>query len=79
MNVFEDTISMMEVLPESDLLKIQNYTKRLYMLRTTDSPFQPLKEEDIMDDLQLSRRQIEAGKCKEMGKAIEEIRKKYGI
>lgn len=79
MNVFEDTISMMEVLPESDLLKIQNYTKRLYMLRTTDSPFQPLKEEDIMDDLQLSRRQIETGKCKEMGKAIEEIRKKYGI
>lgn len=79
MNTFESTVSMMEVLPESDLIEIQNFTKKLYMLRNADSPFHPLSEDDILNDLQISREQIAQGKYKEMGQAIEEIRHKYGL
>lgn len=79
MSAFENTVSMMEVLPESDLIEIENFTKKLYMLRNSESPFHPLTEEEILNDLQISREQIAQGKCKEMGQAIEEIRNKYGL
>lgn len=79
MNILENTVSMMEALPESDLIEIQNFTKRLYMLRCAESPFCPLSGEDIMNDLRISREQVAQGKCKEMGQAIEEIRNKYGL
>ncbi|MDE5825289.1 MAG: hypothetical protein K2G55_07120 [Lachnospiraceae bacterium] len=79
MSAFENTVSMMEVLPESDLIEIENFTKKLYMLRNSESPFRPLTEEEILNDLQISREQIAQGKCKEMGQAIEEIRNKYGL
>lgn len=79
MNAFESTVSMMEVLPESDLIKIQNFTQKLYMHRNADSPFEPLNEEDILNDLRISREQTAQGQRKEMGQAIEEIRHKYGL
>ncbi len=79
MNAFESTVSMMEALPESDLIKIQNFTQQLYMHRNTDSPFEPLKEEEILNDLRISREQTARGQRKEMGQAIEEIRHKYGL
>lgn len=79
MNTFENTVSMMETLPEADLVEIQNFTKKLYMLRITESPFRPLTGDDILNDLQTSREQIAQGKCKEMGQAIEGIRNKYGL
>lgn len=45
----------------------------------TDCPFRKLSEEEILNDLEISRRQIAAGETKEMGQAIEGIRKKYGL
>lgn len=78
MNTFENTVSMMEALPEADLIEIQNFTKKLYMLRNNKSPFRPLTEEDIINDLSVSREQVAQGKCREMGQAIEGIRRKYG-
>lgn len=79
MNAFESTVSMMEALPESDLIKIQNFTQKLYMYRNAGSPFEPLKEEEILNDLRISREQTAQGQSKEMGQAIEEIRNKYGL
>ncbi len=79
MNAFDSTVLMMEALPESDLIEIENFTKNLYMLRNSKSPFRPLTGEEILKDLQISREQVEQGKCKEMGQAIEEIRNKYGL
>lgn len=43
------------------------------------SSFHPLTGEEILNDLQVSREQIEQGKCVEMGQAIEETRNKYGL
>lgn len=79
MNTLENTVSMMEMLPEADLEKIQNFTKKLFNLHVADCPFRPLSEEDILRDLEISRNQIAQGKCKEMGQAIEEMRTKYGL
>lgn len=79
MNAFESTVSMMEALPESDLIKIRNFTQKLYMYRNAGSPFEPLKEEEILNDLRISREQTAQGQSKEMGRAIEEIRNKYGL
>lgn len=79
MSTFENTVSMMEALSEADLIKIQNFTKKLYMLRSAESPFRPLTENEIMNDLSVSREQIAQGKCREMGQAIEGIRRKYGL
>lgn len=79
MNTIENTVLMMEALPEADLIEIQNFTKKLYMLRNSESPFRPLTGEEILADLQISREQIAQGKCKEMGQAITEIRRKYGL
>lgn len=79
MNTLENTVSMMKMLPESDLVKIQDFTKKLFNLHITDNPFKPLSEEDILRDLEISRNQIAQGKCKEMGPAIEGIRAKYGL
>ena len=39
MNAFDSTGLMMEALPESDLIEIENLTKKLYMLRNSRSPF----------------------------------------
>lgn len=79
MNTFENTVSMMEALPEADLIEIQNFTKKLYMLRAAESPFRSVTGEEILNDLQISREQVAQGRCKEMGQAIEGIRKKYGL
>ena len=79
MSILENTISMMKVLPEADLLEIQNFTKKLFRLRNVNSCFQPKRKKKILDDLATSRKQIAEGKSKEMGQAIEGIRKKYGL
>ena len=53
MSILENTISMMEVLPEADLLEIQNFTKKLFRLRNVNSCFQPVSEEKILYDKEL--------------------------
>ncbi len=78
MSTLQNTISMIEVLPEADLLKIQDFAKKLFQ-RNTKCPFPPKSEEEIYRDLEISRQQAAEGKCQEMGEALEEIRAKYGL
>lgn len=79
MNTLENTISMMKVLPENDLLEIQRFTTKLFKLRSAQSPFPQKCKEEIYKDLETSRKQSAEGKCQEMGQALKEIRGKYGI
>lgn len=79
MNTLEHTISMMEVLPEADLLQIHQLTKKLFRLRNTKTSLNPLNEKDILNDLEISRNQIANKKCEDMGQALEKIREKYGL
>jgi EAL domain-containing protein (putative c-di-GMP-specific phosphodiesterase class I) len=79
MSTIEATISMMEVLPEDDLVQIRNFTTTLYEKRKVNNLFVPLTEEKLMDDLKTSREQIEQGKSLNMKTALEQLGAKYGI
>lgn len=69
----------MRVLPEADLVEIQNFTKKLFQLHNVDNHLPHVSEERILGDLEISRQQIAEGNAKEMGQAIGGIRKKYGL
>lgn len=58
---------------------LESTISMMKILPETDCPFRKLSEEEILNDLEISRRQIAAGETKEMGQAIEGIRKKYGL
>ena len=86
MSTLQNIISMMQTLPEADLIKIQNCTKKLSKhreLETTDEAtgrfLPPKSREDIYRDLEVSRQQATEGNCQEMGEALAEIRAKYGL
>jgi EAL domain-containing protein (putative c-di-GMP-specific phosphodiesterase class I) len=79
MSTIEATISMMEVLPEDDLVQICNFTTMLYEKRKVNNPFVPLTEEKLMSDLETSRTQIAQGKSLNMKTALEQLGAKYGI
>ncbi|MCM1245533.1 MAG: hypothetical protein NC293_07815 [Roseburia sp.] len=86
MNTLQSTISMIEVLPEADLLKIQDFAKKLSKRRELETADEavgrflpPKSKEDIYRDLEMSRQQAAEGKCQEMGEALAEIRARYGL
>ncbi len=79
MTTLENTISMLKVLPEADLMEIQNFTRKLFQRRSADNCFHSVSAEQIFSDLETSRKQISEGKSKEMGQAIDGIRRKYGL
>lgn len=79
MGTLENTISMLEVLPETDLIKIQDYTRSLFKQRGADYPFPLLGEKDIIEIAETSERQIADGECKNAKEFLSELRQEYGI
>ena len=79
MSTLENTISLLEVLPESDLIKIQELAKKLFRQRNAECPFPLLKEEDIMQDIELSEKQFAHGEYQNAKEFLTEIRQSYGI
>lgn len=86
MSTLQNTTSMMQTLPEADLIKIQDFTKKLskrHELEAADeavAKFLPPKSpEDIYRDLEISRQQAAEGKYQEAGEFFAELRAEYGI
>lgn len=86
MSTLQNTISMIETLPETDLIKIQNFTKRLsqrHELEAADDAvgrfLPPKSREDIYRDLEISRQQAAEGNYQEAGEFLAELRAEYGI
>ena len=77
MSTLEQTVTMLESLPEDDLKAIHDITYRFYIRK--HSPFEPLTKEQILEDLAISRQQIANDEGKELGEAIREIEAKYGL
>lgn len=80
MNTLQNTISMMKTLPEADLIKIQDFTKKLskrHELEAADEAvgrfLKPMSPEDFMKDIETAEKQFAAGEYQEMGEAIDEI------
>lgn len=86
MSTLQNTISMMQALPEADLIKIQNFTKKLSKHRELEAADEavgrflpPKSREDIYGDLEISRQQAAEGEYQEAGKFLAELRAEYGI
>lgn len=78
MSTLESTIAMLEALPESDLIKIQDDIKRLFEQRS-GSPFPLLSREDILRDLETSEQQFADGDYQEAGEFLAKFRQDYGL
>ncbi len=79
MSTLEKTISMLEVLPEADLIKIQDFVRSLFRQRDIECSFPLLSEEDIMRSIKVSEQQIANGEYKNAKEFLTEIRQEYGI
>ncbi|MCM1087191.1 MAG: hypothetical protein NC419_03475 [Muribaculaceae bacterium] len=79
MSTLERTVSMMKVLPEADLLKIQNFTENLFRLREheTDNEvgkfLKPMTKDDFLRDIEIAEQQFASGEYQEMGEAMDEV------
>lgn len=80
MSTLENTISMMEVLPEKDLLEIQSLVQKIFQRhegRTADEEggkfLKPMSEEDFLKDVEHAEYEIENGKCRRANEVWSEI------
>ena len=76
MSTLEATVSMLEMLPESELATVRRFIVQNII---KNNPFQKLTEEKLLEDLETSRAQQEAGQYSDMGEAIQEIGERYGL
>lgn len=86
MSTLENTISMLEVLPEADLIEIQKITKKFFKRHECEMAdhvvgefLKPMSEKDFLKDIEVAEKQFAAGEYQEMKEAIDEICREYGI
>lgn len=86
MTTLENTISMMEKLPEADLVKVQDLIRKLFRQRedvSTDSAVgQALKrmsKEDFMEDIAVAENDIAAGRYKSANEVFDRLEQRYGF
>lgn len=86
MNTLENTVSMMKALPEADLVKIQDFIRKLsrrHELEVADEAvgkfLKPMSLEDFMRDIEVADKQFAAKEYQEMGEAVDEICRELGI
>ncbi len=77
MSTLESTISMLRVMPEADVRVIFEMTKKLFDDKA--SPFAPVRKKQILQDVDVSSRQIEQGNTQDTAEAIRELKTKYGL
>ncbi len=78
MSTLEKTVSMVEQLPEADLQFIFVTAKAL-LDNHTNSPFKPLSREQILEDLSVSRKQMDEGQYSSIKDTLASFRREYGL
>ena len=83
MTTYEATVSMMQNLPEANLLVINEFVKRLSskeeIRKERYNPFKHPTREEIVEQLAIARKNTEVGNVMEAHLASGNIRKKYGL
>ncbi len=79
MSTLEATVSMLEAMPEEARLQVFEYTQNLFGAKERENPFLPLTKDQILEDLAVSRKQIDEGEVCPMDDALDELEKKYGF
>ncbi len=80
MNTLENTVSMMKNLPETDLLKIQSYTKKLFQRRESEATdeavgkfLKPMSRENFMKDIEIAEQEITNGNFSNAEEVFDEL------
>lgn len=86
MTTLESTISILEGLSETDLLKIQALAKKLFQRnedKTEDEAvgrfLKPMSREDFMRDIENAEKEFARGEYQEIGEAFDEIYRELKI
>ena len=79
MSTLEATVSMLQSLPEAELLAIHDLTRRLYINQNKDVELKVMTEEEILDKLDVSRKHADEGRVIDADVAISKLRVKYGL
>ena len=77
MRTLESTISMLRVMPETDVQAIFEMTKKLFDGKA--SPFAPVSKQQIINDIDRSARQIGQGKTVAATDAVNELKARYDL
>ena len=77
MSTLEATVSMLETLPEEDLMAINGIVRRFVVKES--NPYRPLSKEETLEKLAKSRKHAEECRLTDARQAVEEIRQKHGI
>lgn len=62
---------LINILPAADVQKVFTFAMSLY--KSTDNPYEPLSEKQMLEDLAVSRQQAAAGKVMDFDEALAEI------
>ncbi|NDO49038.1 hypothetical protein FMM75_06230 [Lachnospiraceae bacterium MD335] len=86
MSTLEKTISMIENLPEADLLKIQDFIKKFFGQhecetadKTVGSTLNLMSKEDFLQDIKTAEKEIADGCYKGAQKVFDELEQRYGF
>ena len=77
MSTLESTISMLSLLPESEVRIIFDITRNMFEKHS--SPFAPVNKEIVLRDIDLSTGQFSRNEAREAQNVILELRSKYGL
>ena len=86
MNTLQNTISMMKTLPEADLIKIQDFTKKLskrHELEAADETvgkfLKPMSSEDFVKDIETAEKQFATGEYSSAEEVFNGLEQRYGF
>ena len=86
MSTLENTVSMMKTLPETDLLEIQSFTRKLFQRRESKKAdeavrkfLKPMSREDIMKNIEIAEQEIADGKYRSADNVFNGLEHRYGL
>lgn len=86
MTTLEHTISMIEKLPENDLVKIQDFIRQLFQQQeeapvdsSVGKVLKRMSKRDFMEDIKAAESDIAGGRYREANGVFDGLEKKYGF
>lgn len=86
MSILENTVSMMRVLPEADLIEIQSFTKKLFQRHgdgiaddAVGKFLKPMSREDFLRDAAIAEQEIADGKYSSAEEVFDELEYRYRV
>ena len=79
MSSMEATLSMQETMPEEARLKVLEFTKKLFTSERPANPYKELTSDQILGELEESRKQIARGEGLDMEDALNRLGRKHGF